>query len=716
MKRSRRGLAGEKRRREAREPGSLAAVQALFGDALRHHQGGRLAEAERLYRQILALDPRHADSLHLLGVIAFQGGRHENAIDLIGQAIGLEQDVAFYPNNLGLVLEDKGRLDDAIEHYERALALKPDFAEAHYNLGNALKHRGRLDDAIEHYARALALKPDFAEAHNNLGNALKDQGRLDDAIEHYERALALEPDFAEAHNNLGEARNDRGRLDDAIEHYERALALKPDYAEAHNNLGNALGDQGRLGDAIEHFERALALKPDFAAAHNNLGNALRDRGMLDDAIERYERALALKPDFAEAHSNLLLCMNYHSALAADRLEAESRRWNEHHALQHRPIGHGHVNDREPQRRLRIGYVSPDFRRHSVSYFLEPLLRAHDHAAVEVFCYAEVRAPDAVTDRLKAFADHWRVTVGMSDDALAQRIRDDKIDILVDLAGHTASNRLLVFARKPAPVQLTWLGYPHTTGLSTIDYRLVDDITDPPDDATSRSGERLVRLEGGFLCYGPPAEAPGPVAPPSLSTGIVTFGSLNKLAKVSPPCLDAWAALLRRLPSARLLLKSKCLADGATRALLYARLAERGVAPERVTLLSSVPKTADHLAVYHRIDIALDSFPYNGTTTTCEALWMGVPVVTLRGERHAGRVGSSLLGRLDLHGLIAHSVEEYIEIAATLAADRGRLATLRQNLRTRMAASPLNDAPAFARKIEAAFRTMWRRWCEKDANH
>jgi protein O-GlcNAc transferase len=341
--------------------------------------------------------------------------------------------------------------------------------------------------------------------------------------------------------------------------------------------------------------------------------------------------------------------------------------------------------------------------------VEPLLRGHDRQKVEVFCYAEVTRPDSFTARLQGLADHWRVTVGLSDQRLAERIRTDGIDILVDLAGHTAGNRLPVFARKPAPVRVTWLGYPNTTGLKAIDYRLVDAVTDPDGEADAWASETLVRLEDGFVCYRGLRDGPELTPPPCLKTGTVTFGSFNNPAKVSTATFDAWAKLLSRLPQARLLLKGMWFADASTCALFLARLGERGVAADRVELVTWLP-AAEHLALYHRVDIALDPFPYNGTTTTCEALWMGVPVITLRGHRHAGRVGASLLTRIGLTDLIAHSIEEYVEIAVALAGNSGRLDDLRRALRPRMAASTICDERAFACKMEAAFRSMWQHWC------
>ncbi|HKN08312.1 MAG TPA: tetratricopeptide repeat protein, partial [Pseudomonadota bacterium] len=465
-----------------------------------------------------------------------------------------------------------------------------------------------------------------------------------------------------------------------------------------------------LADAVECYERALALKPDHAEAHCNLGTALKEQVKLEEAVAAYRRAISIKPDYAEAFSNVLFCLNYDDKSTPDALYAAHREWDERYGRPAaRPMEYS--NAREVGRRLRVGYVSGDFCRHSVAYFLEPLLRNHDHEAVEVFCYAEVAQPDAMTQSLRGFADHWLATVGMTDEALAQRITEDGVDILFDLAGHTGKNRLRVFARKPAPIQVTWLGYPNTTGLTSIDYRLVDAITDPEGICDAFASETLIRLDGGFLCYDPVADPPTPSPPPSLAAGVVTFGSFNNPAKISAVTLDVWAAVLVREPRARLLLKGLPFADAGTRASFLARLGGRGVAAERVELVARLPDMADHLALYNRVDIALDPFPYNGTTTTCEALWMGAPVVVQKGDRHAGRVGASLLSQIGLTDLIAYSAEEYVEIALRLANDPARLSKLRHSLRPRMAASSLGDGPAFARKIEAALRTMWQRWCE-----
>ncbi len=685
-------------------------VQAFsnLGNALRNQ--GKPDEAIAAYRQAIGISPGYADAHQNLGVALRDLGKYDEAITAYREAIRINPGSADAHFNLAVALRDQGKLVEAVAACCHAISINPKLALAHYNLGNVLQDQGKLDEAIEAYRQLIRISPDFADAYSNLGVALRSRGKLDESIAAYRQAIRINPDLAEAHSNLGLALRDQGKLDEAIAEYRHAICIKPDYADAHSNLGITLRDQGKLDDAVGEFRQAIRIKPDYAAAHSNIGNALEDQGKFDEAVAAYRRAFAIKPDLAEAYSNLLFCLNRIETVTADQLFAAHLEWEERFGRQ-APRPTGYANDRIAGRRLRIGYVSPDFRQHSVAYFFEPLLQAHDRQQVEVFCYAEVRRPDAVTARLERLCDHWLVTVGLSDDELAERIRTDAIDILVDLSGHTADNRLRMFARKPAPLQVTWLGYPNTAGLKAIDYRLVDDVTDPAPEADAWASETLVRLEGGFLCYGGSKDAPEPVVRSTQEADTVTFGSFNNPSKVSASTFDAWAKLLTRLPQARLLLKGKQFADDGTHTLFLGRLSQRGVSADRVKLVPSLPDAAAHLAAYHWVDVALDPFPYNGTTTTCEALWMGVPVVTLRGDRHAGRVGASLLTQIGLSDLIAGSVEEYVEIAATLAGDPVRRNNLRCALRPRMAAAPLCDGNAFARKIEAAFRAMWQRWCE-----
>jgi predicted O-linked N-acetylglucosamine transferase (SPINDLY family) len=668
---------------------------------------GRAGEASDAYRAAVAAKPDFARAYGNLGVALKEQGRREEAVAAYRQAVTLAPDYAEAHASLGHLLSDLGRRDEAIAAYRDAIRLQPGHAEAHCNLGTLLFEQGAHAEAAAAYARAIAAKPDYAEAHYNLGNLLKAQGRRDEAAAAYRAALTHKPSLAEAQANLGNVLGELGRLDEAVAAYRAALALKPDSAEAHYNLGNALKDGGALHAAAAEYRAALALKPDYAEAHGNLGVVLTGQGKIGEALAAYARAAALKPDDAAACSNWLMALNYAEDKTADEVFAAHRQWDARFgAAAPRPAAY--ANDCAPERRLKVGYVSPDLRAHSVAYFVEPLLQAHDRQAVEVFCYAEVAKPDAVTARLRHLADQWVDTVGMTDDALAARIVADGIDLLVDLAGHTAHNRLAVLARKPAPVQVTWLGYANTTGLSAIDARLVDAVTDP-EGADAFASERLVRLAGGFLCYGGPTDAPEPAPSPCLANGTVSFGSFNNPAKLSDATLDVWAALLTRLPQARLVLKGKPFADTATRDLYHARFAARGVAAERVEMGGWV-SADDHLAQYARVDIALDPFPYNGTTTTCEALWMGVPVVTLKGDRHAGRVGASLLTQIGTEEWIASSVDDYVAIAASLAEYPERLSALRGGLRARVAASALCDRAAFARQIEGAYRDLWQSWC------
>jgi predicted O-linked N-acetylglucosamine transferase (SPINDLY family) len=688
--------------------GGQAGIADLLGAGLTHHKAGRLPEAEACYRQVLVVNPDHADANNLLGAIAIQVGRADLAVELIGRAIRQNGHSPGYFSNLGTALRGLGRFDEAVTAYRRVVGITPNEAEAHYNLATALFDRGDLDESIATYRHAIRISPDFVEPYCDLGIALRVQRKLDESIAAYRQAIRIKPNFAEAHCGLGVALYGQGKIDEAIAASQQAIRIKPDYAEAQVNLGIALYRQGKLDEAIAASSNAIRINSDFADAHHILGNALLAQGKVDAAADAYRRVIALQPNHAGAGGCLLLCMNYDSRLSKAQLVEAHRAWAQRYGVATLPAAH--ANDRNVGRRLKVGYVSPDFRQHAVAFFLEPLLRSHDRQKIEVFCYAEVMAPDATTQRLRRLADGWLETVGMPDASLAERIRLDGIDILVDLAGHTAHNRLPVFARKPAPIQVTWLGYPNTTGLKAIDYRLVDAVTDPEEEADAWASETLIRLADGFLCYGAPHDAPEPAAPPCLATGTVTFGSFNNPSKLSAATLDTWAMLLARLPDARLLLKGGWFADPATCELFRNRLGSRGIVAERIELVPMLADTAAHLGLYDRIDIALDPFPYNGTTTTCEASWMGVPVITLRGDRHAGRVGASLLTQLGLTELIADSVEEYVEIAVALAADQARLGELRRLLRPRLATSSLGDAAAFARKIESAYRTMWQRWC------
>lgn len=683
-------------------------IQQAFERALRLHQSGQQPEAEQLYRQILVLQPDHAGALHYLGVLAHQQGRNDVAIDLIRRAIALSPHLSEAHNNLGLALKEIGRVDDAVAAFRRALALRPNYPSAFCNLGIALQCQGQVSEAISAFGCAVALQPNYAEAYNNLGIALGEEMRMDEAITAYRRAISLRPRYAQAHNNLGNVLREGGRLDAAISAYRRAIAAEPQMAEAHFNLGNTLKDAKQLDESILAYKQAIALEPGSVEAYNNLAAALCDEGQLDAAFSAYRQAIALRPDSPQSHSNLACFLHFHPAIDAREIAEELRSWNRRHAEPLRALIRPHFNDASPGRRLRIGYVSPDFRDHTVGYNLLPLFRQHDRDTFEITCYAEVARPDAITSEFRQHADRWRDIVGRTDDQVASQVREDGIDILVDLTLHTANNRLLVFARKPAPVQVTFAAYPGSTGLATIDYRLSDPYLDPPGMDESVYSEKTIRLPDSFWCYDPHAEPQIPInALPALASGAATFGCLNSFYKINDRVLDSWAAVMRGAAGSRLVLLAP---QGSHRNRTVDYMARAGIEPQRIEFVPRQPRQS-YLQGYHRIDLGLDSFPYNGHTTSLDSFWMGVPVVTLMGQTVVSRAGFCLLSNLRMEELVARTPDQFVAIATALGKDLQRLQALRSTLRKRMEQSPLMDAPRFARNIEAAYRQMWRRWCE-----
>lgn len=679
-------------------------VEASFATAVQFHQGGHVAQAEQVYRQILLRDASHADSACNLGVLLAQQGRLDEAIGYYHTALSHKPEYPEAYFNLGNALRKQGRFAEAAASYHAAVRLRPDHAGMFYNLGLALVDLGRLDDALACFQQALRLEPGFADVHNRMGDTLQRKGRPGEAAACFRQFLQLKPNEASGYNNLAMTCMAQGKAEEAVQALEQALRLKPDYALAHNNLAIALGMQSKEAEAIPHYQEAIRLKPDFAEALNNLANTYTQQGKLDEAIDSFQKSLALQPNQAHVHSNLLLTMTYHPRYDPAALLAEHRRWARQHAeplaALARPVG----VDRPADHRLRIGYVSADFRDHTVASVLEPILASHDHGQFQVFCYANVVRPDAVTERMRGYADQWRSIVGVPDDEVAAQIQRDAIDILVDLSGHTAGNRLLVFARKPAPVQVHHLGYLNTTGLPAIDYRFSDPHADPPGKTEQFYTEKLVRLPEIAWCYRTPA-APEVGELPARKAGHVTFGCLNNPAKVTPEVIALWSRLLTAVPGSRLLLTGGAVpADRG----VQETFARHGIGADRITLMPRRSKD-EYFALYNTIDIGLDPFPYNGGVTTCDALWMGVPVVTLAGTTYASRQGVTLLTNLELKELIAQTPEEYVTIATRLAGDLGKLATLRAGLRERMKRSPVTDAVRFTRHLETAYRDLWEGW-------
>lgn len=595
----------------------------MLHEGIANHQAGRLAEAERSYRAVLAAEPNHPDALHLLGVIAYQVKQWRPAIELI--------------------------------------------------------------------ARAIALRPDVAMYHNNLGNALRGAGERDPAAAQYERAVTLDPNYAEAHANLGTIRR----------------------------------DQARFAEAVAAYERALAINPGLAAARGDLATALKDQGRVEEAIAQYRAAVSADRSLVEAHSHLLYALHASDRVTAGELFEEHLIWGERHARGVSAANPARNDrawlglDRSPDRRLRVGYVSPDFRDHPVARFLRPVVEHRDRAQVEVVCYSGVNRPDEFTQQWSALADHWRDVAALNDRQLAEAIRNDHVDILVDLAGHTGGGRLLVFSRKPAPVQITYLGYPDTSGLAAMDYRITDALADPVGAADELHSETLLRIDGCFLAYAMLDELP-PVGAREAGGGVV-FGSFNNLAKISPTTVRLWAEVLAASPASpappappapspapsRMIIKATSLGDPPTRELAAQRFAALGLPMDRVELLGPARTQEEHLRTYARIDVALDTFPYNGTTTTCEALAMGVPVVSLYGSHHASRVGLSLLSAAGFAQWATDDPKAFVRAACGVAE---KSASLRRTLRERLRGSTLCDGRGIARKIESAYRTAWRTWC------
>lgn len=501
-----------------------------------------------------------------------------------------------------------------------------------------------------------------------------------------------------------------GRADLVIAMMRRCIELDPADGGAYHNLGNALRSAGHHEEALATLTAAISRMPNPADAHNSLGLVFKDLGRMDEALAAFRRAVSLNPSFVTAHSNLLMFLNYHPGIGPQELFDEHRSFSREHELPLKPPFLRHANDRTPDRTLRVGYVSSDLRLHSVAFFLLPLLENHDRDQVHVTAYSNSAVVDEITNRMQQSVDAWCSIAGVADEQVANRIRADRIDILVDLAGHTAGQRLQLFARKPAPVQITWLGYPGTTGLDAMDYRCSDPLADPPGDAARCSSERVLRLPRTAWCYTPLSGAPDVAPLPGLSTPGITFGSFNSFGKISSATLDMWAEILEQTPGSRLVLKNVAMGSPTAVRETEQRLECRGIDPGRLELLDRTPSLVDHLNHYNRIDVSLDTFPYHGTTTTCEALWMGVPTITLAGPNHATRAGVSLLTNVGLGALVAQTPKEYVELAVRLAADRASLAGIRAGLRRRMLESPLMDGPSFARDMEAAYRQVWRAWC------
>ncbi len=726
-----------------RTPPSLSGdMAAALAEAIGHHSAGCLDEAERLYRRIQKQAPDNPDVLHLLGYVAHQKGDSRRAVTLIRKSLTRQPDGIEATNNLGLALCSLGRLDEAEESFRKALALSPDLADLHNNLGSVLQEKGALEEAESCVRRALELKPDFAEAWSNLGGILQETKRNREAAEacgqavelnpylpeahnnlglaflalkewrkaekHFNKAIGLKPDYAEAFNNLASLFSHSGRLDDAESCLRRALECRHDYAVAYARLGNILKYRGNLDEAETVVRRAIELKPEDDEAHNSLGGILLVQGRGDEAAKAFRRAIACKSDSVHAHSNLILTLHYLPGTTQEEIFKEIRRWNTQHAVSQAEFIRPHANVPDPERRLKIGYVSADMKQHPVGFFFLPVISNVDKKRFEIFCYANMKSEDDFTNKIRAHADHWRDISFITDEEVTEKVRADGIDILIELTGHAADHRLVMFARKPAPVQVQGGGHYCTSGLDVMDY-ILSDATETPEGEDQWFSETVVRMPDGYVCYGPPDYAPDVTFLPALGKGYVTFGCCNNLAKINSQVMLLWADILKAVPDSRLSLRTDTLDDEATAQLVYDRFQGLGISPERITLAGKAPHKA-FLGHYREIDMALDPFPYSGGLTTCEALWMGVPVISMAGETFAGRHSASHLHNVGLDDWVVQTAGDYLSLAKKHSRDLEKLSRLRASLRERMIKSPLCDGVRYTRNLEAVYRRMWRGWC------
>lgn len=665
---------------------------AILEAAIRHHRAGAHAEAEFLCREVLTRNPNHETAAFLAGVLALESGRPEAAAEMLSRAVGVAPDNATYWANLGEAERRVGHFDAAAASFLRAILLERGLAAPHYNLGLLLHQVGDGAGAIDYFERAAALHPPLrADVKERISDARK--------------SAKPRPSPATTFARFASSLLEKDRRSDAIVLAQQAVALDQSFIPAHWILGSAFYELKQYEEAIASYGRIRQLDPSLRGFQGCLSEAFWRCGRIDEAIDLLREMIALRPDDAVRHSNLVYLMHFSARHDAKSVLEEARRWDSRFGVPRATAIRPHTNDRTPDRRLRIGYVSPDFYNHAQSYFLHPLLSNHDHEKFEIVLYSDVREPDDVTKTLLQYVDLCRNTAGVSEEAMADRIREDRIDILVDLTMHTGNNRLLVFARKPAPVQISWLGYPGTTGLSAIDYRITDPYLDPPGGDESLYAERSLHLPDTFWCYSEAKQdANNPL--PAARTGHIRFVSLNNFCKVNDQSIALWARLLARVAGSRLVL---FVPEGELRRKTLRAFERYGIAPDRLELVP-FRRRGEYMTTYRSADIALDTFPYNGHTTSLDALWMGVPVVTLVGQTAAGRAGLCFAMNLGLPELVARTEDEYVEIAARLAGDLDRLAELRATLPSRMEKSPLMDAPRFARAMEAAFRTAWHRWC------
>ncbi len=753
---------------QEKHPDQVVILQSL---GLLLSKANQLDDAIRAFERAIEIEPSFASAYLNLGIVHGKNEQFDQEISCYHKALQVRTDYARAYNNLGAALsrslvqeegtdiaaeeqeiaakdlqKDRKKLDiyfRACDYFQIALALDPDYVEAHHNLGILYTNVRRIQQAGFHFKIALGLDPNRADLHNSYGCYLLDTGQLEEAIASFETAVELEPTFAKAYNNLGRVYQLQQKEEEAQIYFQRALEADEEMADAYCNIGAMLFNRGKYEDALLHLEEAIRLNdkltdayfyqglalskqsltqkaidsykiavklnPKFVNAHLSMGGAYLEQCRLDKALECYRKGRDLAPLYPAAASNILMSMHYADDFDPVNTFLEHQRWGYGYQSQFTQFWHSYSNEPEYSRPLRIGYLSGDFRMHSVNFFMEGIYENHNQESYPIYCYSNVEQPDHITFKIREIATQWRNIAKMPDDKAAELIRKDRIDILVDLGGHTGGTRVHMLALRPAPIQVTYIGYPDTTGMSVVDYRITDSLSDPVGVTDNLHTEKLVRMPYSFLCYRPSELAPPVVDPPVLKNGYITFGCCNNPSKITPKVLELWAKVLQAIPSSKLHLKNQRYRDESTCNLLWERIGQHGIPKERVELEYERAGFVEHYGAYGDVDIALDPFPYNGTTTTCETLWMGVPVITLAGNAHVCRVGYSILTTVDLKQLIAHNEQEYIDIAKRLSEDIDLLTKLRRTMRHRLMASPLLNHKFFTLRLEAAYRQMWFQW-------
>ena len=726
-------------------------ILKFFSQGFAFHQIGDLDSAQLMYDKVLEVDSNHFDALQLSGVIALQKNKNNVALDLISQAIKINPKIASTHLNLGIaqnalkqyengissfneaiaikpdyaeaylyranVLKELSKVDEALVSYGMALKIRPNYAEVYYSRGIVLHEVMRYEEAILSYDHAINLKPEYADAYLNRGNTLKEQGFLSEAIESYRKAIAIKPDYAEAYLYSANALKELNKIDNALVSYGMAINIRPNYAEAYYSRGILFHELIRYDEAILNYDHAISFKPDYADAYLNRGNTLKEQGALSDAIESYRKAIAIKPDYASASSNILFLLTYGGLVDAQKYLVFSKEW-ERGALTEieRSRAKNKVFKRcsPARRRLRVGYISGDYRQHPVSFFIEELFKYHNKNRVEVFAYSTHPSRDEITARLEGLVENWVSVSNLSNEAIQTCINNDKIDVLVDLSGHSAHNRLEVFANRAAPVQAHYLGFPNSTGLTEMDYWIGDQILSP-QEIDHHFQEQVLRLPRVWLSYKGSSTLTKPQKLQENDSKI-WLGSFNNLSKLTPETLVLWAKILHALPEGQLLLKTKQLANESNRRKIYEVMASHGVSSKRIELQDSsiTPNWHAHMEYYSRLDIALDPIGgVGGGTTTCDALWMGVPVITLMGESIGQRMTASMLDAICHSEWIAHSESEYINKVIDLGRNIEMRKILRINQRQQMSESPLCDSKGLAKALEDSYELMFNKWYQEN---